>query len=146
MNYLADTSRIVVVVQKHRKALSLKLMSKFSSLRLLSFIDKTTSVNISEDALPQLTKSILRNHLANVRRVKSIWPSCYHNKKKDIDSVGETQRGKVIFSELDDLEDIFDAQIKELFDQDMQNYRSVRKEKSDAPSSTNSSLVILKRK
>ena len=80
MNYLADTSRIVVVVQKHRKALSLKLMSKFSSLRLLSFIDKTTSVNISEDALPKLTKSILRNHLANVRRVKSIWESWYHKK------------------------------------------------------------------
>ena len=88
MNYLADTSRIVVVVQKHRKALSLKLMSKFSSLRLLSFIDKTTSVNISEDALPKLTKSILRNHLANVRRVKSIWTSWYHKKMKRIDSVG----------------------------------------------------------
>ena len=88
MNYLADTSRIVVVVQKHRKALSLKLMSKFSSLRLLSFIDKTTSVNISEDALPKLTKLFLRNHLANVRRVKSIWTSWYHKKMKRIDSVG----------------------------------------------------------
>ena len=88
VNYLADTSRIVVVVQKHRKALSLKLMSKFSSLRLLSFIDKTTSVNISEDALPKLTKLFLRNHLANVRRVKSIWTSWYHKKMKRIDSVG----------------------------------------------------------
>ena len=71
-NDLAETSSIIVVVQKHRKALSLKRMSNFLSSQWLRFIEKTTSVKISEDALPQLTKEILRNHLVNVRRVKSI--------------------------------------------------------------------------
>ena len=69
MNALAETSSILEVVQKHRKSLSLKLMSKLSLSRLLSFIDKTTSVKISKDALPQLIKAILRNHLDNVRGV-----------------------------------------------------------------------------
>ena len=69
MNALAETSSILEVVQKHRKSLSLKLVSKLSLSRLLRFIDKTTSVKISKDALPQLIKAILRNHLENVRRV-----------------------------------------------------------------------------
>ena len=121
MNALEDTSRILVVVQKHRKALSLKHMSNFLSLRLLSFIEKTTSLENSKDNLPQLTKEILRNNLANMRRVNTIWPSWYHKKKKNIGSVGKTRQGEVILSKLENLEDIFDAQIQELFDQDKRN-------------------------
>ena len=129
VNALAETSSILVVVQKYCKGLSLECMSKLSSSRLLSFIEKTILVKISEYALPQLTKKILRNHLANVRRVKSIWPSWHHNKNKNIDSVGETRREEVILSKLENLEDIFDAQIQELFDRYMRNDRAARKEK-----------------
>ena len=67
-------------------------------------------------------------------------------KKKRTDSVGKTRQGEVILSELENFEQVFDAQIQEPFDQDMQNDRAARKEKSDAPSSTNSSFVIFKRK
>ena len=69
MNDLEETSSIIVVMQKHRKALSLKHIPKFLSSRLLSFIKRTTLVKISKDALPQLIKAILRNHLDNVRGV-----------------------------------------------------------------------------
>ena len=81
-----------------------------------------------------------------MRRVKSIGPSWNHKKKKNINSVVKKHHGEEILSDLENLEDIFDAQIQELFDQDMRNDRAVRKEKRDAPSSTNLSIVILKRK
>ena len=127
MNALAENSSIFVAVQKHRKVLSLKRMSKFLSSRLLRFTEKNTLVKISEDSLPQFTEAILRNHVANLKRVKSIWPSWYQKKKKNIDSVGKKWQGGVFLSELDNLEDIFDAQIQELFDQDMRNDRAARK-------------------
>ena len=87
MNALSETASIIVVVQKHRKALCLKRMSKFLSSRLLSFIKRTTLVKISKDALPQLTKAILMNHFANVSKSKTTWSSWYHNKKESIDIV-----------------------------------------------------------
>ena len=59
VNALEETSSIILVVQKHRKAILLKRMSKLSLSRLLSFIEKNTSVKISEDALPQYRKRYL---------------------------------------------------------------------------------------
>ena len=39
--------------------------------------------------------------------------------KENIDSIGETRRGGVILIKLENLEDIFDTQIQETFDQNM---------------------------
>ena len=65
-------------------------------------------------------------------------------KEKYMNSVGKTRQGGVILSAIENLEESFDAQIQERFDQDMLNDQAAKKGKIYAPSLTNSSFVILK--